>query len=69
MEVISVEYDENQQEQTKIMHQRLLVAPREQKPGNMSDFRRLLLATFSGMDKLLDVEQLLVDMRDLLKAA
>jgi len=46
-----------------------LTAPREQRPGNVSDFRRLQPATFSGTEKPLDTEQCLIDTTDLLKAA
>ena len=44
-------------------------APREPKPGNISDFRRLQPATFAGTEKPLDAEQWLVDMTNLLTAA
>jgi len=45
------------------------MAPREPKPGNISDFRRLQPATFAGTEKPLDAEQWLVDMTNLLTAA
>jgi len=47
----------------------LLTAPREHRPGTISDFRRLQPAEFSGTEKPLDAEQWLIDMTDLLKAA
>ena len=59
----------SQQQQTELLRQGLLTAPREQRPGTISDFRRLQLAEFSGMEKPLDVEQWLIDMANLLKAA
>ena len=60
---------QSQQQQTELLRQGLLVVPREQRPGNVSDFRRLQPAIFSGTEKSLDAEQWLVDMTDLLKAA
>jgi len=60
---------QSQQQQTELLRQGLLVAPREQRPGNVSNFRRLQPAIFSGTEKPLDVEQWLVDATDLLKAA
>ena len=42
---------ESQQMQMELMRQGLLVVPREQKPGDVSDFSRLQSATFSGMEK------------------
>ena len=73
---------ESQQEQTALLRDGLLTAqqtataaiekstaPRESKPRNISDFRRLQPATFAGTEKLLDAEQLLVDMTNLLTAA
>jgi len=60
---------ESQQKQTELLHQGLLVAPREQKPGNLSDFRRLEQVTFLSMEKPLDAEQWLVDSAELLKEA
>ena len=60
---------QSQQQQTELLRQGLLVAPREQRPGNVSDFRRLQPAIFSGTEKPLDAEQWLVDTTDLLKAA
>ena len=60
---------QNQQQQTELLRQGLLVAPREQRPGSVSDFRRLQPAVFSGTEKPLDAEQWLIDTTDLLKAA
>jgi len=45
-----------------------LTVPREQRPNNVSDFRRLQPATFSGTEKPLDAKQWLIDTTDLLKA-
>ena len=39
---------ESQHQQTELLRQVLLTAPREQRPGNVSDFRRLQPATFLG---------------------
>ena len=47
---------ESQHQQTELLRQALLTAPREQRPGNVSDFRRLQPATFSGTEKPLDVD-------------
>ena len=60
---------ESQHQQTKLLRQALLTTPREQRPGNVSDFRRLQLAIFSGTEKPLDAKQWLIDTTDLLKAA
>ena len=60
---------ESQHQQTELLRQVLLTAPREQKPGNVSDFRRLQPATFLGTEKPLDAEQWLIYTTDLLKAA
>ena len=46
---------ENQQRQMKILHHGLLTAPREQRPGNVSNFRRLQPSVFSGTERPLDV--------------
>ena len=59
----------SQQQQTKLLRQGLLTALREQRPGIVSDFRRLQPTDFSGTEKPLDEEQWLIDMTDLLKAA
>ena len=60
---------DSQQQQVELLRQGLLTAPREQRPGTISDFRRLQPAEFSGTEKPLDAEQWLIDMTDLLKAA
>ena len=60
---------ESQHQQTELLRQALLIAPREQRPGNVSDFRRLQPATFSGTKRPLDAEQWLIDTTDLMKAA
>jgi len=59
---------ENQQQQTELLRQEL-AAPKEQKPGNVSDFRRLQPAIFTGSEKPLEAEQWLTDTTDLLNAA
>ena len=58
----------NQQKQVELLRQGLLISPREQRSGNVSNFRRLQLVVFSRIEKLLDVEQWLIDTKDLLKA-
>ena len=60
---------ESQHQQTELLRQALLTAPREQRLDNVSDFRRLQPATFSGTEKPLDAEQWLIDTTYLLKAA
>jgi len=50
------------------LYQGLLVAPWEQKTGNVSDLRRLQLAIFSGMEKPLDAEQWLIGTTKLMRA-
>ena len=47
---------ESQHQQIELLRQPLLTAPSEQRPGNVSDFRRLQSATFSGTKKPLDAE-------------
>ena len=59
---------ENQQQQTELLR-RELTAPKGQRPGNISDFRRLQPAIFTGEEKPLDAEQWLTDTSDLLNAA
>jgi len=59
---------ENQQQQTELLRQEL-TAPKGQRPGNISDFRRLQPAIFTGEEKPLDAEQWLTDTTDLLNAA
>ena len=60
---------ENQQRQTELLRQGLIAAPQERRPGNVSDFRRLQPAIFTGEERPLDAEQWLIDTTDLLKAA
>ena len=60
---------ENQQRQTELLRQELIAAPQERRPGNVSDFRRLQPAIFTGEERPLDAEQWLTDATDLLKAA
>ena len=45
---------ESQYQQTELLRQALLTAPREQRPGNVSDYRRLQSAIFLGTEKPLD---------------
>ena len=59
---------EHQQQQTELLRQEL-AAPKEQKPGNVSDFRRLQPAVFTGNEQPLDAEQWLTDTTNLLNAA
>jgi len=59
---------ENQHQQTELLRQEL-AAPKEQKPGNISDFRRLQPAVFTGVERPLEAEQWLTDTTDLLNAA
>jgi len=44
---------ESQQQQTVLLREGLLTALPEQRPGNVSDFRRLQSAAFSGNEKAL----------------
>ena len=73
---------EAQQQQTTLLREGLVaaqqtaataleraVAPREARPGNVTDFCRLLPKTFSGTGTPLEAEQWLVDMANLLRAA
>ena len=73
---------ESQQQQTTLLRDGLMAAqqtateamersatPRGPKPENISDFRRLQPATFTGIEKPLEAEQWLVDMTNLLNAA
>ena len=59
---------ENQQQQTELLRQEI-AAPKGQRPGNISDFRRLQPAIFTGGEKPLEAEQWLTDTSDLLNAA
>ena len=45
-----------------------MTAPKEQRPGNISDFKRLNPRCFTGMEKPLEAEQWLTDMTNLLEA-
>ena len=47
---------ENQQQQTELLRQGL-TDPKEQRPGNVSDFRRLQPAIFTGGERPLDADQ------------
>jgi len=58
----------NQQKQTAFLCSGLFTAPQEKRLGNVSDFRRLQPAVFSGTEKPHDVRQWLIDTTDLLKA-
>jgi hypothetical protein len=73
---------ESQQQQTALLRDGLLAvqqtavaameraaAPREVRPGSVSDFRHLKPAIFSGTGTTLEAEQWLVDMANLLQAA
>jgi len=60
---------DNQQKQTELFRQGLIAASKEQRPGNVSDFRRLQLIIFTGKERPLDVKQWPIDITDLLKAA
>jgi len=73
---------ELQQKQTILLRDGLMVAqqtatlamerpaaPRGPKPENISDFKRLQLVIFTGIEKPLEAEQWLVDMINLLNAA
>jgi len=60
---------ESQHQQTELLRQALLTAPKEQRPPNVCDFRRLQPAIFSGTEKPLDAEQWLIDTTYLLKAS
>jgi len=58
---------ENQQ--MEILHQGLLMVRSDPRPENVTDFRRLQLAVFSGTKSPSNVKQWLTDMTDLLKAS
>ena len=47
----------------------MIAAPKEQRSGNISDFRRLQPAIFIGKERPLYAEQRLIDITDLLKLA
>jgi len=59
---------EVQQQQTELLRQEL-TAPKGPKPGNISDFRRLQPAVFTGSEEPLEAEQWLTNTTDLLNAA
>ena len=59
---------DHQQQQTELLRQEL-AAPKEPKPGNVSDFRRLQPTIFTGSEQPLEAEQWLTDTTDLLNAA
>jgi len=59
---------ENQQQQTELLRQEV-AALKGQRPGSISDFRRLQPAIFTGGEKPLEAEQWLTDTTDLLNAA
>jgi len=47
---------ENEQKQMEILHQGLLMAPHEQRLGNIFEFRKPQPTVFSGTEKSLDAE-------------
>ena len=47
----------------------MIAAPKEQRSGNVSDFRWLHPTIFNREEKPLDAERWLIDVRDLLKVA
>ena len=47
---------ENQQKQTELLRQGLIAAPKQQRPSNLSDFRRLQPTIFTGEERPLDAE-------------
>ena len=60
---------ESQHQQIELLHQELLTAPQKQRPGNMTDFRRLYRQYFLVPRSPLDATRWLIDTTDLLKAA
>jgi len=48
---------ENQQKQTELLREGLMTAPKEQRSGNVSDFRQLQPAIFTRGERPLDAEQ------------
>jgi len=60
---------ENQQKQTKLLRQGLIAAHKEQKSGNILDFKRLQPAIFTGEERPPDVEKWLIDVTHLSKGA
>jgi len=53
----------------EILHQGLLMASYEQRPGNIFEFRKLQQTVFSGTKKSLDGEQWLIDTTNLMNVA
>jgi len=51
------------------LRQRLITIPQEQRPVNVSQFRRLQPAIFTGGERPLEAEKWLIDTTDLLKTA
>jgi len=47
---------ENQQKQTELLRQGLIAAPKEQRSSNVSEFRRLQPAIFTGEERPLDAK-------------
>ena len=45
------------------------MAPHEQRPGNVSEFRKMQPVVFSRTEKPLDAKQWLIDTTDLMRAA
>ena len=60
---------ENQWQQRELLQQGLLAVPREQKLGNILDFRRLQPVVFLRIEKPLDAEQWLINTTNLQKIA
>jgi len=60
---------ESQQQQIDLLYQGLMTIPREQRPGNVSELRRLQPAIFTGSERLLEAEQWLIDTTDLLRGS
>jgi len=60
---------ENQQKLTELIRQGLMASRKKQRPGNISDFRRLQPAIFTGEERPLDSEQWLIDITNPLKVA
>ena len=60
---------ENQHKKIKLLQQGLIAALKEQRSGNVSDFRLLQPAIFTGEERRLDAKQWLIDITHLLKVA
>jgi len=52
-----------------ILHQGLLMAPHEQRSGNVSEFRKLQPTVFLGTEKPLDAKQWIIDTINFMNAA